>query len=451
MKPIHVRMMEVARMQEIQLQTLFEQSIQWASTHILLPTTLSQIALSLGLFFVAILFAKKPQQQLDYYIRSRWDDQTLEQHNEEALVGLVLPLAAMALQWLAVLVAIELEAPHNILEIIAKLLVAWVAIRLASCLLRYPLWSKLFAFVAWTIAALSITGLLDATTELLDSLAISIGEARVSALNVMQGLLSLVILLWLAGFLSRFLERHINKLPNLTPSVRVLLSKFSKLTLIALAILIGLDSIGIDLTALTIFGGAIGLGLGFGLQKVVSNLVSGVILLLDRSVKPGDVIEIGGSFGWVNTLGSRYVSVLTRDGVEHLIPNEHLITENVVNWSHSNTKIRLKIPLGVSYKSDLHKAMELCVEACNEQKRVLPTPEPVCRLIKFGDSALELEVRVWINDPVQGVMNVQSSILIAIYDKFKEHNITIPYPQIDVHLAPDLELKKKPAKVKAKK
>jgi small-conductance mechanosensitive channel len=213
-----------------------------------------------------------------------------------------------------------------------------------------------------------------------------------------------------------------------------LFSKLLKIVLVAIAIVVALQSVGIDLSAFTVFTGALGVGIGFGLQKTVSNLISGVMILMDKSIKPGDVIEVAGTYGWVNSLGSRYASVITRDGIEHLIPNEELITQRVSNWSFSNSEVRVKIPVGVSYNADVRKAMELCLEAAADVERVLDTPKPACLLKGFGDSAVDLELRIWINDPRNGVSNVKSQVLLGVWDRFHAHAIEIPFPQRDIHI-----------------
>jgi small-conductance mechanosensitive channel len=220
----------------------------------------------------------------------------------------------------------------------------------------------------------------------------------------------------------------------LTPAMQVLAGKLVRMTLLTVAIVAALGSIGIDLTAFAVFSGAIGVGVGFGLQKVVSNLVSGVILLVDRSIKPGDVIEVEGTHGSVSTLNARYVSVLTRDGKEYLIPNEDLITQRVTNWSYSNDLIRLHVKLGISYGSDPHRAIELALEATRHVGRVVKTPEPTCLLVGFGDSAVDLELRFWITDPANGTMNVRSAVMLNIWDLFHTHGIEMPYPQRDLTL-----------------
>jgi small-conductance mechanosensitive channel len=242
------------------------------------------------------------------------------------------------------------------------------------------------------------------------------------------------VLLWAAMAGSRILEHRMQSVRGLTPSFRVLTGKLIRIALITVAFLIALSSVGIDLTAFAVFTGAVGVGVGFGLQKLVSNLISGVILLLDRSIKPGDVIEVGETFGWVSSLNARYASVTTRDGKEWLIPNEDLITQRVTNLSFSSEQLRLLLPFGVSYDSDVRAAIALAVEAAKEVPRVLAHPAPVCRLMGFGDSSVDLELRIWINDPVNGVVNVRSEILLNMWDKFHANDIRIPFPQRDLHI-----------------
>ena len=420
---------------------LLMQEIQtWMFTNLFTISSLFQLSLSVATLFLAKLISRKPKKDFQEYIYLRWDKTKLDKHNEEAIISLVFPVIALILQWCLYLVSDVLQLDNYILEVIAKLLTAWIIIRLISGLVKYPSISKIFAFIAWTIAALSILDLLNETIEVLDGPALNLGENRISILSVMKGVISLIILLWVAGLLSKIIDSRIRAIPNVTPSVRVLLTKFSKIILIAIALLIGVQSLGLDLTTLNVFGGAIGLGLGFGLQKVVSNLVCGVILLLDRSVKPGDVIQVNDTYGEVNALGARYVSVLTRDGVEHLIPNENLITGNVTNWSYSSKNVRLKFPIGISYDSDVRVAMEILEQAALDESRVLRDPAPVSRLVAFADNSIDLELRIWIRDPEQGVVNVRSAILLKIWDKFKENNISIPYPQREVKVIPSEEM-----------
>jgi small-conductance mechanosensitive channel len=328
--------------------------------------------------------------------------------------------------------------PRALLSTAATLLAAWIAIRLASQLVKNPLWAKFIARTDWAIAALSIVGLLNPTIALLDSAAVQFGALRISLYTVVKSTVALAVLLSLALYLTGVIEARIRTSHALSPTVQVLFTKSLKIVLITLALLIAILSVGIDLTALAVLGGAIGLGIGFGFQKTVSNLISGVILLIDRSIKPGDVISVSGTYGWVTALGGRYVSVVTRDGVEHLIPNELLISERVENWTHTSNRTRLKVDVGVHYKSNLPEVITICEEAARETDRVLKDPEPKCLFVEFGESALKLQLRFWIADAHNGVQNVKSAVLLRIWEKFKRQNIAVPYPQRDVHVrSPD--------------
>jgi small-conductance mechanosensitive channel len=197
---------------------------------------------------------------------------------------------------------------------------------------------------------------------------------------------------------------------------------------------VALSTVGIDLTALAFFSGAVGVGLGFGLQKIVSNLVSGIILLADKSIKPGDVITVGDSFGWVGTMGARATSVRTRDGREFLIPNEDFITQQVINWSYSNEEVRLDVDFGVAYASDPHQVIHLAVEAAMSADRVLKEPRPVCHLVGFGESSIDFKLRIWIRDPIDGITNVRGQVMLAVWDALKRCGVQIPFPQRDLNM-----------------
>jgi small-conductance mechanosensitive channel len=358
----------------------------------------------------------------------RWQRFVLE------LQSLLLPLLWLLLVGVAWQAAVLRDWPGRILEIAASLLMAWVVISIASRLIRNPIWARAVAISAWTIAALSILRLLDPTIALLDSFAVQFGALRISLLTVTKSVFALAVMLWLATILSETLESRLRHSPNLTPSVQVLFGKLLKFSLITIAVIAAISTTGMDLTALAVFGGALGVGIGLGLQRVVANLFSGLILLLDKSIKPGDVVAVAGTYGWVNTLGGRYVSVVTRDGIEHLIPNEEFITTRVENWTHSDSKIRLKIPIGVHYDTDIDAALAVTVRCAAAVPRVLQEPAPVCQLRSFGDNAVELELRLWIGDPTNGINNVRSEILRLIWKAFHDEGIKFPYPQRDLHL-----------------
>ncbi|MFP6704634.1 MAG: mechanosensitive ion channel domain-containing protein, partial [Alphaproteobacteria bacterium] len=261
------------------------------------------------------------------------------------------------------------------------------------------------------------------TITLLDSLALNGGGLRFSVLTVIKGVFALSVLFWAVMLLARGTEQCISAIGSLTPSLRVRLTKLAKIVLMTIAVAIAISAVGIDLTAFAVFGGAIGIGVGLGLQKSIANLISGVMILLDKTIKPGDVIEVGEAYGQVKSLGGRYASIITCNGVEHLIPNEDLIGQKIANWTHSSSVIRLRIPVGVSYNADIRRAMALMEEAAAETERLIKHRPPVVQMKGFGDSSVDLELLVWITDPMNGLANIKSEILLGVWDKFREHGL----------------------------
>jgi small-conductance mechanosensitive channel len=321
-----------------------------------------------------------------------------------------------------------------LISVAASLATAWLVIHLIAGLVRNQLAVRIVAIVAWTIAALSILGILDTTIGALDSLAITVGGLRLSLLLFLKVIILMLAALWVATTTSNFLDTRIHLLPDLTPSVQVLISKLVRLTLITLAILAVLSAAGIDISAIAIFSGAVGVGVGFGLQKIVSNFVSGIILLADKSIKPGDVVTVGDSFGWVTAMNTRYISVVTRDGREVLIPNEDLVTQRVINWSYSKDDVRLELKFGVDVASDPHQARRVAVAAATTVPRVLPAPVPVCHFVEFSGKSLDFSLRFWIKDPIEGTSNVRGDVLLAMWDAFQREGIKIPSPVQDMRL-----------------
>jgi len=277
-------------------------------------------------------------------------------------------------------------------------------------------------------------GLTATAASLLDGIAMDIGAVHLSALILLKAGLTAIAAVVIARALSALATTQINSNEDLSPSMRVLSIKATQLLLYSIALIISLQSVGFDMTSLTVLSGAIGLGLGFGLQKVVSNLVSGIILLLDKSIKPGDVISLGDTFGWISSLGASYVSVLTRNGTEYLIPNEDLITNRVVNWSHSSDLVRLDINFGVSYDCDPHEVKRIAPEAALMVKRVIAKPPPVCHIVGFGDNSVDFILRFWIRDPTLGLTNVRGDVFLSLWDALRAANIDIPFPRRDVML-----------------
>jgi small-conductance mechanosensitive channel len=345
----------------------------------------------------------------------------------------------------ALLVAFSFDV--TMLDSALRLIGAYAVVRFAVFLFAASLGSKSWmrqwelrvALLIWLAFAADYLGWLDPIIGTLDSIGIAAGKSRITLWSVLKLLFTLTVFVLVAAWISRWIERRLHKLRNLAPSTRIGIAKFSNAFLIALSILLGLNAAGVDLTALTVLTGAVGLGLGFGLQSIAANFVSGFVLLMDRSIKPGDVISLSGqsgtsteNFGWVQELRGRYVVVRDRDGVEMLVPNQQLISSAVINWSYTDPRIRLKLPVRVSYRDDPELALQVLLTACEGQKRVLREPAPVSRLMHFSDSGIELELRFWISDPQEGVNNVRSEVNRAIWRLFKEHKLTMPTAQHEV-------------------
>ena len=329
-----------------------------------------------------------------------------------------------------------------LLDVAMPLLTSMATIRIVVYFLRKTFrpgpavkaWENLISSSVWVIVALHLLGWLPAVLGALDDVAMQFGNTRISLLAVIKLLLSVALLWVLALWLARRIEQRLIQAQYVNAGMQVALVKLSKFVLLTLGFLVALDAVGIDLTTLKVFGGALGVGLGFGLQRIASNFISGFIVLFDRSIRPGDVITIRDRFGWVQALHARYIVVRDREGVDWLIPNENLITSEVINWSYGDRNVRVKIPVAISYDNDPEQAMALMLEASRASTRVLADPPPATRLLAFGDNGIELEQRVWINDPQEGLWAVRSDINLAIWRAFKAAGIGIPYPQRDLHL-----------------
>ena len=275
--------------------------------------------------------------------------------------------------------------------------------------------------------------------SILDSWGFTVANYHVS---VWTGLLVIIVIVGVFVFgklLTRIARWSLGKVTRLDSTQKLLADKLIGIAIWAFAILVGIDILGIDLTALTIFSGAFGLAVGFGLQKTFGNMLAGIILLMDRSIKPGDVIAVSDptgreSFGQIRRIGIRAISVVTRDRKEYLIPNENLMVNQVVNWSYSSREVRVKAPVGVAYGTDLELAEKLLLEAAVGAPRVLSQPAPNVRLMAFGANAIEFEIRFWITDPEEGVSGARSEVLKRVWHLFKEHSIELPFPQLDLYL-----------------
>jgi small-conductance mechanosensitive channel len=417
----------------IKIENYFFESWDWVQAMFLEPERLVELAIIIISILVSNFICKWIHKGI---LRAAGDNQFVQKMNKRLLYPVLTASFSILLLYTAQLLLQPFMATY-LLNISASLMMAWLVIRIVVSQLANRELARLIAGAAWTLAALNIMGLLTPISTVLDDAILPLGEVRISVLDILAGVTTFAALMWLAFALSRLLERRLQSATTVPPSIRELMSKIGKIFLVSIAFIVALNASGIDLTALAVFGGALGVGIGFGLQKVVGNFISGIILLMDRSIKPGDVIETAGTYGTINRLAARYTSVITRDGTEFLIPNEDMITQPVVNWSHTHRLVRRKIPVQVSYESNVKKAMELMIEAAAEQSRVLKMPEPRTLMTGYGESGVDLELRMWIEDPQNGVSNIASDVRVAIWDKFHQGGIEFPYPTRVVHVKND--------------
>lgn len=329
---------------------------------------------------------------------------------------------------------------NTLVRIASSLAVAWLLIRLVTAFLPAA-YRKPSGWAIWIFAALYAFGILDEVMTWLSTIGPPFGGRVISPVFVVQAIVTVALFMFVASWLSKKLKTRVDDLPKVEPSLRILMGNAVQVGLFFCAAVLAMAGIGIPLSGLAVLGGAIGVGLGFGMQQIVANFVSGVILLTDRSIKPEDVIEVDETYGVVKSLGLRYASVITRDGKEHLIPNEMLITDKVINWSFSNKEVRVKRRLRVEYESDLREAVDLVVAGASVTERVLASPAPKCLVMEFGDEAIELEARFWINDPENGTANVSSEVMLNIWDLFKKAGIDIPLRHEDVLITPGSTIK----------
>ena len=302
-------------------------------------------------------------------------------------------------------------------------------------------WELRLTFVIWAAISFQVLGWFSGIERTLDGIDLVPGKSQFSLWALLKGFVVIAGFLIVTSLIARTIERRVMKMEGIAISTRIGISKFSTFGLIALGVLLGINASGVDLTALTVLTGAIGIGLGFGLQTIASNFVSGFVLLMDKSIKPGDVISFTGTtgtssenFGWVQELRGRFIVVRDRDGVETLVPNQHFINNQVVNWSYSDQRVRIRLPVMISFEDDPELALQVLVDAAANHPRILKDPGPVSRLMSFENYGMRVEVRFWIRDPMNGVNNVRSDVNREIWRLFKKHGITIPVQQHDVRV-----------------
>ncbi|HEV8018025.1 MAG TPA: mechanosensitive ion channel domain-containing protein [Steroidobacteraceae bacterium] len=402
------------------------------------------IAVMVALVVARVLQARRARDlAADLPLAAHWLDHTLE-----GAVVLAPILAALAVLLGARVVFGALGTPAAVLDgalrVVAALLLLRLGVFVLGLLLGPGSWVRSrgwrITLVLWAITAVVMLGWLDVIEGGLNRVSLVPGKTQFSLWALLKGLVIVTAFVIVTSLIARAIERHVMRLEQLAVSTRVGVSKFTYFLLVGLGVLLGINAAGVDVTTLNVLTGAIGLGLGFGLQSVASNFVSGFVLLMDKSIKPGDVISFSGhdastgNFGWVQELRGRYVVVRDRDGVDTLVPNQNLITTAFINWSYSDQRVRLKLPVTVSYDDDPEVALQLLLQATEDHPRILRDPPPVSRLISFEDNGMRLEIRFWIADPVNGVNNVRSDVNRAIWRIFRAHGVTIPVPQQDTRV-----------------
>lgn len=410
-----------------------------------------------GVVLACVLVAWLVHRRHGAWLRRRLDagtgDPSGSSRLRDAVAGASRHLAFPAVLCVALLIGWgvfrALQLPRTMLWLALSLAFALLLVRLGVWLLERamkpgPLLrasENVIVAIIWVGLALYLLDWLPIVIHALDQATITVGKIHVSVLAVVNAILVGLLVMVLALWLARLVERTVMTSAHLSSSLRIGISKAAKLVLLVLGAVIALQIAGVNLSALAVVGGTVGLGIGLGLQRIVSNYLSGFILLAERSVKPGDVITVedqsGSRYGWVHELRARYIVIRDRDGVDTLVPNENLIINPVINWSYGGNSIRLKLPVQISYDDDPEQGMALLVESAAGHQRVLDDPKPAARLMGFGDNGIDLELRVWITQPEQGVNNVRSEINLAIWRAFKRHGISMPFPQREVRILRD--------------
>ena len=407
----------------------------------------NQILIVLGLAAVSFVLHKLTEPMWQDWARSRegwpkWRLRMLVQVRQR--LGLIY-FVLMASAVYVVMQQVTWPSRSYLIGVAASLAAAWLAIGFVSRLVRNRTLRRVISWSLWIYATLYAFNLHDDVAAYLDGLAISFGDMTLSVLAIIKALILIGVLLTLARLFTQSAAAGLRRNEDISPSMQELATKAVQVLAYGFVFMTGIRALGFDLTGLAFLSGAIGVGIGFGLQKVVSNLISGIIILLDKSIKPGDVISLGETFGWINSLGARYVSVVTREGKEYLIPNEDLITGQVVNWSHSDQFVRLDIFFGTAYGDDPHLVRRVAIAAAKGVPRVLSHPNaPVCHIVGFGDSSVDYILRFWIVDPTKGLTNIRGNVFLALWDAFRENGISIPFPQREVRMIDDPETARHP-------
>ena len=392
--------------------------------------------------FGLMLTAAGLARAVDVLIRARVDIDKLAMRWPPTLrhFARVLVASASTATFAIVLVAARVAMYHStwpsrsyMLMVSAKLSLAWLMIRVTASVIRNEFIVRLVSLSAWIVAALSIIGQLDWAADTLDSFAIEIGGLRLTPLLVIKAGAVLILALWLTNIASNFAESRINRHAELTPSIQVLLIKMIRMGLMVIAITVALSAVGINLSALAVFTGAAGVGIGLGLQKIVANFISGLILLVDKSVKPGDLVTIGNNSGRISAMKTRYISVAAGDGREFLIPNEDLVTQRVTNWTYTDKNTLVKIAFATNYEADPRLVCKIAIDTASGTSLAIKGKPPNCLLTEFAETGMKFSLNFWIADP-DGMDSVKSEVMLALWDAFRREGIKVPYPVREIRV-----------------
>ena len=416
------------------LSSSYTQSLEWIKTYILDFHFLLQTFFFVGIFYALKTLRKTIQNLGRKYISERFLatlNQTIKISFDELFFILMLPLTVHIISEIIHF----FDGKINFFSVLTPLSIAWSIIRLFQSIFDDSKIGRVIAWMAWGVAALNISGYEKKTTKFLESMRpLQVGSYKVTIFSVVESIIICTFVFWATTLIVEFVKKRLQISRKINASEKVLAIKFFRFFLYSIAALYALNLIGIDITTITIFSGSVMFGLVFGLQKIASNFISGIILLLDKSIKPGDIIAFDDTFGRVTNLEARYVSIEALDGKKILIPNEFLVTNKVENWSFGHNRVCLGIPVGVSYQEDIEKIKGIMIDIATKNAEVLSTPKPLVFLRAFGESTINLELRAWIEDPAKGYSRIKSDLMFSIWRAFKEENIIIPYPQRDVHI-----------------
>ncbi len=403
------------------------------------PAIFWQVGVLAVCLFVAWLITRQVKAVLRR--RRAADPAVAVDAREEGLRRVIFPLTALALVLIARIVLVNWHHV-NLLKLAVPLLVAMAAIRLTVHALKrgFPRagwlasFERFFAFGAWVVVALQISGVLPTVIDGLEQIGFTIGKAKLNLWMLLQGVLTVLVTVLVALWIAGVIESRLMRTEGLDPNFKLVFARLSKALLIVLAVTIGLPLVGIDLTALSVFGGALGVGLGFGMQKIAANYVSGFILLLDRSIRMGNLISVGSERGVVSQITTRYTVLKGMTGIESIVPNETLVGSVVQNETFTDPKVRIALPIQVSYATDLEQAMAILVAAARLQPRVMDDPAPGAFVEAFADSGINLQLGFWIRDPTEGTLGIRSAINLEIWRRFRAEGIEIPFPQREVRI-----------------